>query len=204
MTLKDRRAARIAVVIAALVASLFGAGLSGCSSSPYKPPNIAEPSVSGMRKLETPPTSPPKVSVNGTDLDPASFDWWTEGVPTTFRAANRQEDVPLQSIEAEDVLDFRTNSTVLPREAVIAVFIEAELDRNGIPTNNVGQEIDCLDPKSAVCHPHRDANGVGFKLSLEKRASIAVLHLSYFLLEGEAESLEGHILTGAWGIRLEN
>lgn len=204
MNSTERFARPAAVLVGTLMVGLFGFGLSGCSSDPQGPPSESEPPKSAMRKLEAPPTSPPKVTANGFNIDPASFDWWNEGMPTSFRAAGKQEDVALQHLTAEDILDFRTNSTVLPRDATIAVFTASELDSNGIPTNDVGEEIDCLDPKSNVCFAYKDAEGVGFRLNLKNGTSIAVLHLSYFLLEGEAESTEGHILTGIWGIRLTN
>lgn len=154
-----------------------------------------------MRRLDLPPSSPPVITIDGKTIPPASFDWWSDGKPMTFRAASNQDDVVLVTANIDDAVSIKTSTSVRPSQAVVSVFTSDMLDGNGIPLGAISHEANCLDPNNESCVIRSDEGSIAFIVRPNKDAKILVLHLNYFLLENGKDSTEGHILTGSWGVR---
>lgn len=154
-----------------------------------------------MRKISTPPSSPPSVSVEGLPVAPAGYEWWTSGKAVKYRAAETQEDVPLPEIAFNAGLNVAIDSPSRPTEALVTLFTGADLDSHGIPTAGSGTSVDCLSPGSGTCDLVELDDSINLDLHLNQDVQIVVVHLSYLLIDNEVKPPEGRHLIGSWGFR---
>ena len=124
---------------------------------------------------------------------------------TVFRAAEESEmskrlsDVQVAGNHIEGVLEF----DIAPAEFVVSLF--TELDARGVPTSDIGDEVDCLNDK-VRCHTSVKNGKLHFRLGGVRDAKIAVLHLGYMTLLPKDSGIEPRVKmeTGTWGVRVRS
>jgi hypothetical protein len=183
------------VGVAVLVATL-----TACDA-----PHAAKPMQSAttgpvtMSTLIPAPAEPPRVSVQGHDLEPAYYDWMIDNERVVMKQRENQDEVPLSTIEldAGSELSFSVGSEVLPADFVVVLF--SELDSNGIPIDSRGDEIDCLHEDDR-CRITTGPSEMIASVQTHPQTRIVVIHLLY-ATRSEGQTGVRHV-TGSWGMRL--
>lgn len=177
--------------------------LVGCSA-PNRHDSIptAEPSNQLLRALEKAPNKIPILKISKVKVDPAAYDWLTDGRWVRFRAANSEANVRLPSINiSNNELDFSLNATQSPTELFVSLF--SSLNEQGIPTSETGDEIDCLT--SRRCTLDIQDKATHFRVGISDRVRLAVVHVGYLLKAPSGTTSQNSTLVldiGSWGVRI--
>lgn len=155
-----------------------------------------------MLKYVKPPASPPTLAFEERVLPVVAFEWVGENGLETYRAAERQEDALIPSIEYSKGENLILVLSASRRPDQLSIVAFEDLDTSGVPKTE-GVEIDCLQDERCVLVANTDEDILTISTIPPAHAMLIVVHLGYFDVD-VSESGHPVLQSATWGIRLKS